>query len=533
MKQRRFMSLAFSVLLIASFLLPGSVSAQAESPRFGGTFVFGAQGDPVKLDPADVTDGISLRITRQVYDTLVEFDGSSTRVRPALAESWETSADGLVWTFHLRPNVTFHDGTPFNAAAVKDNFDRWMDPNHRAAKGPDGRALVFEYFNEVTALSELITSTQAVDDVTFTVTLREPQAPFITNMALGNFAIIAPAALDDVATLNRNPVGTGPFRFVEWAQGEYVRLQANESFWGGRPYVDEVIVRAIPDNASRFLELKAGTIDMMEGANPDDVNSARVDPELQVVLRPSLNVGYVELNKLKAPFSDLRVRQAMAHAINKTNIVNALYAGIGVVAKEHLAPGMLGYNELIEDVEYNPELARQLLAAAGYPNGFKTDFWYMPVSRPYYPNPQAIAEAICNDLAQVMIQCELRTKDWGQYLEDTRSPGTYSAWMLGWTGDNGDPDNFLFNFFGVFNPTSGRNTWDNALFRDLLRRAQRVTDPLERERLYQFAITLIRNDLPSLPIAHTTPPLPARSYVMGYVAHPTGNEPFRTVWLNK
>jgi peptide/nickel transport system substrate-binding protein len=519
-----------AVLLAATLLAP-AMHAGAQSTH---TLVFGQSGDAVKLDPALIEDGLSARITTQIYEGLVLFDGATTRIKPGLAESWDISPDGKVWTFHLRQGVTFQDGTPFDASAVKANFDRQQsqlgDPSHKAAE--------FIYWNDVAAFNELIDHTDAVDPATFQITLKGSNGSFLLNLALFPFAIVSPSSLQMLASgsipdVGSAPVGTGPFKFVEWVRGDHITLAANDNYWGGRPPLDQVIIRVINDNAARFFELQAGNIDMMEFPNPDDVKVAQGIPSLQVLFRPSLNIAYVDFNEFVQPFSDMRVRQALSEAVNRQAIVNSLYGGSGIVAKEFLAPGMLGYNEDVQPIPYDPTHAKQLLADAGMPTGFTTDFWYMPVDRPYYPNPQAIAQAICNDWAQVGVKCNLKTKDWTAYLDSARKH-ELPTWMAGWTGDNGDPDNFLFYFFGnkPAKDVANNNTWDNAQARDLLLKAQASVDDAARDQMYKQVATIVRSESPRLPVAHTTPPLFAQSYVQGYVTNPTGFELFNTVTVD-
>lgn len=509
----------------AGLSLTPLIAQMAAARGQGGTFVFGGSGDPVKLDPAVITDGNSARITEQIFDTLVMFDGGTTNIKPALAEGWDISEDGLTWTFYIRQGVIFHDGTELNAEAVRINFDRWMNP-----ESPYHTKGAFEYFDDVAGFGEVIDSVNVIDDFTIQIQLKEPQGPFLINLALFAFAIVSPRAMaSDFENLHRNPVGTSAFRFVEWVPDSHVTLERNDKFWGQKALVDRVIVRTIKDNAARFLELLAGTIDMMEFINPDDLRRARGDRRLQIYVRPSLNIAYLDMNQTSKPFSDLRVRRAVAHAIDKAGIVEALYAGSGVPATQFIPPTLVGYNTTIRHHTHDPNLARQLLAGAGFPNGLSTELWYMPVSRPYYPDPKSIAEAYAADLAKVGIRVTLKTEDWGQYLTNSRQR-KYPMWMLGWTGDNGDTDNFLFTFFGQFKE---RNTWDNAKVRDLLVKAQRISDVLEREALYFEANAIIHEEVPKVAIAHTTPPLPARGYVRGYVTNPTATEFYNTLWLDK
>src|SRR3954452_16343266 len=300
-----------SALFIAMSLIAPAMTAGAQAPR---VFVFGQSGDAVKLDTALIEDGLSARVTEQIFEGLVEFDGPTTRLRPALAESWDSSPDGTVWTFHLRQGVTFHDGTPFDASAVKVNFDRWQsqtgDPTHKAAE--------FIYWNDVAGFNDLIDHTDVVDSATFQVTLKNASGPFLLNLALFPFAIVSPAALaSSVDELSANPVGTGLFKFVEWVRGDHITLAANDNYWGGGPQLDQAVIRVINDNAARFFELQAGNIDMMEFPNPDDVKVAQGMPDLQVLFRPSLNIAYGDFNEFVKPFDDVRVRQALAESINR------------------------------------------------------------------------------------------------------------------------------------------------------------------------------------------------------------------------
>jgi peptide/nickel transport system substrate-binding protein len=491
----------------------------------GGTFVFGAPGDAVKLDPANVTDGESARVTEQIFDTLVMFDGSTTNLKPGLAESWDVTADGLSYFFNLRPGVRFHDGTPLDAMAVKWNFDRWMDSSHPYHTGGE-----FEYWTDTAGFNEVIRRVAVVDANTVQIDLSFPQGPFLLNLALFAFAIASPTALAaDIENAYRNPVGTGAFRFVEWVPGDRIVLERNPDYWGEQASVERVVIRIIPDNAARFLALRSGAIDIMDGPNPDDVRNARGDRSLSVITRPPLNVGYINMNLKERPFSDDRVRHAVASAINRQAIVDALYGGSGMVASQLIPPSLLGWNPEVTGPQYDPDRARQLLAEAGYPGGFATDFWYMPVSRPYFPDPRAIAEAIAADLARVDIRVSLKTEDWGSYLQD-RNQLKFPIWMLGWIGDNGDPDNFLYTFFGNF---AQDNSWDNETVRGLLRQAQRSADFAERDRIYRQVNQVVEAEVPRIPIAHNAPSLLARAYVKGYIANPTQTEYFNTVWLDR
>lgn len=488
----------------------------------GGTFVYARAGDPDTLDPA--LQGPDTIATQQIFEGLVAFNGATTEIKPSLARSWEVAPDGLTYWFRLREGVRFHDGTPFNAAAVKWNFDRWHYEDHPYHKGN------FQYWQYVAGFNETIHSVEAVDDATVQINLKRVHGPFLLNLALFAFGFFSPSAMErDYEAALRNPVGTGPFRFVARVPGDRVELERNPDYWGEPAMLDRVVIRTLPDNAARYLALRSGSVDMIEGPNADDVASARRDRGLNIVLRPALNIGYIGFNLNARPFDDVRVRRAVGAAIDRATIVSALYGSTAQLASQLVPPSMLGWNPEVKGPQHNPDLARRLLADAGFPSGFATDFWYMPVNRPYMPDARAIGEAIAFDLGKVGIRTTLKTEDWGTFLTG-RTQGKYPLYELGWIGDNGDPDNFLFTFFGNY---AGENTWDNPAVRDLVRRAQASGDSIERAELYRQVNAAVDQELPRLPLAHNQTALIARSYVKGFVANPTAHEYFNSVWLDK
>ena len=529
------------LVLAAAFFAAGPAVAQT-------TFVFGNQGEPVSLDPAVITDGISNRITRQLYEGLVKYKGATTEVIPALAEKWEVSKDGTVWTFTLHKGVKFHDGNPCDAAAVVWNFDRWRLSKHPQHENQIKAGQTFEYYEaQFGGFDEksVITKVEAVNPQTVRITLKNPQGPLLANLAVFTFDIVSPKAVEKHGlNFGKNPVGTGPFKFVEWKVGQEVILEANKDYWdkAHMPKVQRVVVRNIKDNSQRLAALKAGEIHGFEGLNPDDVKVVRADPNLQIILRPTNTTGYVAFNYKVKELRDGRVRQAIAHAINKKAIVDALYGGTGMVATQFQPPPLWGYNKELKDYEYNPERAKQLLKDAGFGQGLKEitwddgkkeplQFWYMPVSRPYYPNPKEIAEAIAADLAKVGITVQLQTTDWAVYL-DKRKNGQLPLYMLGWTGDNGDPDNFVCYFF--CSPGASREGfYANQQLTDVLMEAQKLTDQPKRAALYRKAEQMIHDDVARIFIANNQPPLPFSRKVKGYVPNPTNSEFYNTVSIDK
>jgi peptide/nickel transport system substrate-binding protein len=523
-------------------LLSMTLGACAPAQKAETTFVFCTQGDAVRLDPADFDDGLSARVAEQIFDTLVTFDGATTNVKPGLAESWETSADATEWTFRLRKGVKFTDGTPFNADAVIFNFARQWDPAH-PYHAAEYSTLNWYYWQSVIGwgfkgdAGAVMKDIVKVDDYTVKFVLSVPNAPFLINVALFSNGIASPASFEKYKTeVFKNPVGTGAFKFVEWVKDDHITLAKNPDWWGGaeKIKIDKLIFRPMTDNSARYIAMKSGDCHGMEGANPDDVTAAKNEPTLQIIYRPSLNVGYVAFNMAKVPaFANLKVRQALAKAINKKAIVDAYFAGIGITAKEFLPPSLWGYNDKdIPDDWYNADEAKTLLAeglAEAGVTALTFDFWYMPVSRPYFPDPQSIATAIAADWAKIGVTANLKTEDWGQYKTDVND-GKLDAWMLGWTGDNGDPDNFLYTFFSLAYNTKCCG-YINQQLQDLLVKAASEPDQAKRAVMYQEADVMIYNDMPRIPISHTTPPLLFSVKVKGYVANPTATEFFDTVSL--
>jgi peptide/nickel transport system substrate-binding protein len=299
---------------------PAPTEAPAMEPV---TFIFGRGGDSVQLDPAIVTDGESFRVTGQVLESLYQFEPGGSTPIPALATECIANDEGTEWTCKLREGVKFHDGTDFNADAVIFNFERWRftdNPYHYESQ-------VFEYYEAMFGGFDdgsIITSIDKVDDFTIKFTLSAPQAPFLANLAMDMFAISSPAAIEaageDYGTPGGGCVGTGPFKYVEWVEGDHITVEVNDDYWDGRPKIDQIVWRVIPDDSARYLALKAGDIDALETATAEDLAAAATDSELQVLKKPLWNTGYLAFNYKLVEFQDPKVREAVAHAINRHGI---------------------------------------------------------------------------------------------------------------------------------------------------------------------------------------------------------------------
>jgi len=491
-----------SILIVTVMLATVAVACAPKVAKGGGggTLVVGRGGDSVSLDLATATDGESWRVGGEVLDTLVKLEGTSTKVVPWLAESWESS-DGKTWTFKLREGVKFHDGTPCDAEAVKWNFDRWRDESNEWRFGR-----TFEYYTHESGEDYAIVETKAIDKTTFQFTLANASAVVLYKLPLSTFGIASPKAIqeegDKYGTPAGSVVGTGPFKFVEWVPDDKIVLERNPDWWGEGPKLDRLIFRSIPDNSARLAELLAGTVHQADLAQTD-MDTAAADPNIYTLVQPSMSTGYIAFQQCTEPFDNEKVRWAVAHAINRQALVDTFYTDRDVLAKGFQPPAILGSNPDLPAIEYNPDKAKQLLTEAGYPDGFKTEFWYIPVIRGYFPDSKAIAEAIAVDLAKVGIEVELKTEDWGAYLEH-RNEGQFPMWMLGWGSDNGDPDNYIgWHFIHPVGEPKAEDCYGNDTLAQLLIDGAQEPDVAKREQIYQQAEQIVHDDMARLSVAWT------------------------------
>jgi peptide/nickel transport system substrate-binding protein len=516
--------IAIGALLVTLVALPGSRPGWAAGPT---PLVWGRSGDVFTLDIPLSTDTQSTMVSTQLYNTLTRAKPGQVEIEPDLATSWSTSPDALVWTFKLRKDVTFHDGTAFNADAVKFNIDRWADPNNPYR--PKGGT--FEAWDDFVA--DTYKESRVVDPETVQIVLKTPNAPLLSALSAISFGFASPQSIKQYGGegVTQHPVGTGPFKFIEWARDDHITLEANPSYFHqGFPKLQRVVFRVIKDNAARFLALKAGEVQLMELPNPDDVRAAQRDPNLKVALRPAFNSGWLRFNMHLPLFQDRRIRQAVAVAINRKAIVQGLYGGYGQVADQLLPPIMWGRSPNVKGYPYDPARAKQLLAEAGHPNGFAFDFWYMPISRTYFPNGKTIATAIASDLAKVGIKAQLKTEDWAAYLKD-RAAAKFPVFMIGGTGDYGDPDDFWAYNFAKYDPTSSNFSYDKPQLFALIAKARTVTSQTDRAKLYAQAAEMIAQDVRDIYIAHARVPVLMRKNVVGLALMPTANEYVETVEL--
>lgn len=514
-----------SVLLLAG--CAGDTSPDDNSKDKGtaanGTLIYGRGTDTVTLDPHNIIDAESSRIAKNVYETLIDYEKEGTDVVPKLATEWSTSEDGKIWTFQLRKDVKFHDGTTFDADAVVYNFNRMMDESHPQHHG--------EFSIPSRTIKGIVEEVQAIDTHTVEIRLSESNATFLPNIGITTFGMISPKALQEYGEdINQHPVGTGPFVYDSWKENDTLTLVKNEEYWeNDLPKLDKVIFKVIPDNSARLTALKNNEIDLMEGLNPTDLPEIDSNEQLQLFKRPSANLGYLTFNNTKHPFDNVKVRQAISHAVDKQGIIDAFYGPFTIPAKNMMPPVIWGYNDEITDYDYNLDKAKKLLEEAGFPDGFETELWVMSTDRVYFPQPQKVAEAVKMNLKEIGIDVKIVTFEWATYLSKLMN-GEHGFAAIGRLSENGDPDNFLYTML-YSTSASNLSRYANDKVDALLDLAQSSTDREERTAFYKEIQEIVHDDAPAIPLAYVESAMAGGKSVKGYIPHAIGYESLAEVYI--
>ncbi|WP_428946165.1 ABC transporter substrate-binding protein [Pantoea sp. FN060301] len=503
------------------------------------TLVFCSEGSPENFNPQLYTSGTSVDASAvPIYNRLVDFKLGTTELIPSLAESWDISEEGKVYTFHLRKGVKFQSNQDFkptrdfNADDVIFSFMRQKDKNNPYHNVSNGTYANFESLE----FGSLIQSIEKVDDNTVRFTLSHAEAPFLADLGW-YFASILSAEYADAMLkagtpekVDQEPIGTGPFALAKYQKDSRILYRAFPEYWQGKAKLDRLVFSITPDASVRYAKLEKNECQVMPFPNPADLTRMKENKEIALMQKAGLNTGFLAFNTQKAPLDNVKVRQALTMAINKPAIIEAVFQGTGTVAKNLLPPGVWSAAKDLKDYDYDPEKAKALLKEAGIAPGTAIDLWAMPVQRPYNPNARRMAEMIQADWAKVGIKANIVSFEWGEYLKRVKG-GEHQAALMGWTTATGDPDNFFGPLFSCTSANGGSNSskWCYKPFEKVITEARSEQDHNKRIQLYQQAQQIMHDQAPAVMIAHSTIFEPVRKEVSGYEIDPFGKHIFYQV----
>ena len=479
---KRWWILAALMMVALLAVAPGQGRAQ--------TVTYAAGADPDSLDPANAESNPSEAVNRMIFENLVKFDPKLNLV-PGLAEKWEQAKDGMSWTFFLRKGVKFHDGTPFNAEAAKYFFDRMIGPEKPSRAG---------------LYAPLVDSTTVVDEHTVKVNMKAPFAFLLNNIAHSASGIVSPTAHKAMGKdIARKPVGTGPFKFVEWVHGDHLTLARNDAYWGGKPKLEKIIVKTVKEDSARVMMLLSGDAQLAVRLPSEDIPRLEKDANIQIDSTETLRVLYIGFNCAKKPFNDERVRQAFNLAMDRESIVKNIYQGRALVASNIVAPLTTGYFPL-PPYPYDPEKAKKLLAEAGYPNGLKAKF-ISPQGR--YPKDFEMSQALQQQWKKAGIDVTLDSMEWAAYLAATRKPvdqADVEVFLLGWAPSSAEARWILYPLYATDQwvpKGNNRLFYSNKEFDDDVDKLTKAADKADRDKYLKLAQELLYKEVPQIPILVT------------------------------
>ncbi|PVX97746.1 ABC transporter substrate-binding protein [Paraburkholderia unamae] len=525
-------------LVLATAL--GAACALAATSAFAKPLTVCTESSPDGFDVVQFNSLVTTNASADViFNSLVTYDEAQKKVVPALADKWDVSADGLTYTFHLRPNVAFQTTEWFKPTRTLDaddvvfTFDRMLDANnpwHKVA-GASG----FPHAQSM-GLVKLVKSVTKVDANTVKFELNEPNATFLSILTMGFASIYSSEYADQLLKagkqidLNAKPVGTGPFVLKSYTKDALIRYDVNPTYWGPKPKVDRLIYAITPDAAVRAQKVKAGECQIALSPKPQDVSAAKTDKSLKVVETPAFMTAFVALNTQKKPLDNQKVRQALNMAFDRTTYLKAIFDNTATPATNPWPPITWGYDKSIQPYPYDPAKAKQLLADAGYANGFSTTIWVRPNGSVLNPNPRAGAELLQADFAKIGVKAEIKVIEWGELIKQAKQ-GQHDTLFMGWAGDNGDPDNYLSPLFSCNAVQSGINF---ARFCDpqldkLIAEGKTTSDQAKRTKLYETAQQIIHDQALWIPLGYPTAAAITRTAVSGYQVSPFGRQNFASV----
>ncbi|MDX2175906.1 MAG: ABC transporter substrate-binding protein [Candidatus Sumerlaeia bacterium] len=519
MKQEQKRVLAAAGAAAAVLLAAHAPAAETRTaPVSKEPIVLSIEADAQKLDPPAPTDGPSFLLIEHLYDRLVEFSDTDTTVVPGLAERWETSEDGLRWTFHLRKGVTFSDGSPMNAEAVKYTFDRVTDdthPEHFPGLSWGSGYLLGDWYERM----------EILDDHTVLFVLNRPYVPLLQSLAIPPASIVSPAHTKATGeAVVGNPLGTGPYTLAEWKRGAYLKLSARKDYWGGHPANETLFFQVQPDPSQALSALRTGDAHLVTTVKPQAIGDKRRYRDAEFIEVPVFSLGYVLINTKKPHLADVRVRQAMNYAVDRENIASVLMEGTSIAAKGITPPGMLGYSETPEFMyTHDVEKARALMREAGYSEEkkLKVKFHCFEEVRPYNTVGRRKAERIASMLGEAYFDVELVQIDFRGFIEFIDQRTEHELGTIGWSSDTGDPDNFLYYLFG--NPTN-RSNFDHPEARELMEKAVSEMDTEKRAEMYRRAERLVLEGAPCIAVNHPKWVKGASTRLKGYKPHPVAGD---------
>ncbi|MDP2713956.1 ABC transporter substrate-binding protein [Rheinheimera sp.] len=500
-----------SLLLAGVAALSGCQPDLPETVRSG--LVYCSEGSPESFNPQLVTSGTTIdAISQQLYDRLLDIAPDSGELTPGLAQSWQVSADGKTYRFKLRSNVQFHQteyftpGRPLNAQDVLFTFNRIMQTGHPFHYQGGGN---YPFFQSV-AWASLVNKVVAESDDSVRFELSRPDSSFLSNLATDFAAILSAeyaeqlVAANTLSRMDSHPIGTGPFRFKEYQKDVLIRYYRHRNYWREPAKPDQLVFDIVPNNARRMAKLFTHECDVVAFPRVAELKLISQRPDVDVQESTSMNVGFWAFNTRKAPFDNTKVRQALAYAINRDAILQAVYFGHATAANSVLPPTSWAYNPDLPVQQYDPAIAKALLKEAGYPNGFSMDIWAMPVQRLYNPNALKMAELMQADLAQIGVRASIVSYEWNSFRRKL-SDNEHDSVLIGWSADNADPDNFFRPLLSCSAADTGTNraNWCDENFDRLIGQALLTADQKQRRSYYLAAQQYLAEQMPLLSIAHS------------------------------
>jgi cationic peptide transport system substrate-binding protein len=533
-----FLKQRFHLMFVCLSGLLLSACSQATLPP---GLVYCSEGNPESFNPQLVTSGTTIDATsHQLYSRLVNYNPDLGDIVPGLATDWQISEDGLSYTFNLRQNVLFHQSQRFkpqrvfNADDVLFSFNRIIDsqhPYHSVSRTG------YPFFQSI-SFEQLISSIEKVNDYQVIFHLNREDASFLSNLAT-DFAVVLSAEYAEKLLkdglpeqIDLQPIGTGPFQLTQYIKNEYIRYIRHPNYWGAKPDIEHLVFDITPKSTARIAKLITG--DCSVSALPKAGELAVIDQHqhIKVDAKPGLNVAFWALNTQKPPLNDIRVRRALAHAIDKQNILDVVYNDIAVEASGILPPASWAYSKNLTSNEFNPAKAKLLLEQAGVKN-LDIDIWAMPVARIYNPNALKTAELIQGDLAKVGVKINIVSYDWSVFTQKLASDD-YDSVLIGWNADNSDPDNFFTPLLScaALASNNNRSKWCQADFDHLLTQAQKTTVREERKAFYQAAEAILSDRVPLIPIAHAQKVILKKDTITSMQVRPYGGIAFAKIVQN-